>query len=420
MNDRPVKTERFVVVRSQSGRWSCWPEGRPLPQSWTLTATAGTKQQCLEAIAQAHAKLRQATSQPARLKMSLMFFGDSETDAHGDKYRLLMEAAKFADHHGFVGLWLPERHFTQFGCLYPAPAVLHAALARETKSLRLRAGSVVMPLNDPVRVAEQWAVVDNLSRGRVDLAFASGWHPDDFALSPDAYADRHDRMLRGIETVQALWRGETIERINGAGAPISIRTFPTPIQSQLPVWLTAAGNPETFVRAGQLGFGVLTHLFHQDIDELRSKIQLYREARRQAGHADPNGQVAVTLHAFVAPSLQEVRDNAGDAYCRYLRANLGLLKQLAFSQGQSMEVESLPKAEMDQLLTWMLDKFIGGRSLMGTIETCTKTCHDLAGIGVSEVVCLLDFGPPTDEILNQNLPSLAQLHREIACLSVAS
>lgn len=413
MSERSAKSERFVVVRSQSGRWSCWPEARPIPKSWTPTAFAGTKQQCLEAIERAHTAPVSNAHTNRRLNLSLMFFGDNETDIHGDKYRLLMEASRFADQHGFAGLWLPERHFTRFGCLYPAPAVIHAAIARETRSLKLRAGSVVLPLNDPIRIAEQWSVVDNLSGGRVEVAFASGWHPDDFALMPDAYADRNERMLRDIETVRELWRGQAIQRINGAGDSISIRTYPSPIQKELSVWLTAAGNPETFRRAGELGFGVLTHLFHQDIDELEAKIKLYRDAWQKAGHPEDQGQVAVTMHTFVGQSLEEVRSDAGTAYCRYLRANLGLLKQLAFSQGQSMDIESLPKAELDQMLHWMLDKFIGGRSLMGTLETCESTCRELARIGVSEIACLLDFGPDTDDILHKNLPNLARLHGQL-------
>jgi natural product biosynthesis luciferase-like monooxygenase protein len=349
--------------------------------------------------------------------MSMMFFGDSEVDARGDKYRLLFESARFADQNHFEGLWLPERHFTKFGCLFPSPAVLHAALAKETKNLRLRAGSVVLPLNDPVRVAEEWSVVDNLSGGRVEVAFASGWHPDDFALKPDAYADRAKNMFDGIEAVQQLWCGEQIERRNGAGDRIRVGTYPTPVQKRLPIWLTAAGNPETFRRAGRMGCGVLTHLFNQDIAELEEKIKLYRTARREAGHLESEGRIAVTLHTFVADTIDEVRLNAGEAYCEYLKANLGLLKQLAFSQGQTMELDSLRPAELDEMLHWLFDKFVGGRSLMGTVETSAETCRELARIGVNEVACLLDFGPNTDDVL-ANLRYLAQLNELCAEMPV--
>jgi natural product biosynthesis luciferase-like monooxygenase protein len=260
-------------------------------------------------------------------------------------------------------------------------------------------------------------VVDNLSGGRVEIAFASGWHPDDFALMPHAYDDRTARMFDGIESVEALWRGQSIERVNGAGKRISVRTYPTPVQKRLPIWLTAAGNPETFRRAGEMGYGVLTHLFDQDIAELKQKVDLYRSARRAAGHDETSGRIAVTLHTFVAESVEEVHRVAGPAYCRYLRSNLGLLKQLAFSHGQSMDIESLPRAELDPMLNWLFEKFVGGRSLMGTVESCTQTCRELARIGVNEIACLLDFGPDTDDVL-ANLRLLARLNQAIAELPV--
>ena len=413
MTDRPAKAERFIVVRNATGRASCWPIERAVPKGWTATPFSGTKQQCMEAI-----KLG-ATSclpQPSNyMRMSLMFFGDTEVDRLGDKYRLLMDSARFADENGLEGIWLPERHFTNFGCLYPSPAVLLSAIARETTRLRLRAGSVVMPLNDPIRVAEEWAVVDNLSGGRAEIAFASGWHPDDFALMPNAYESRNRRMFDGIDDVTKLWCGQTIERRNGAGETIEVRTYPTPIQPRLPIWLTAAGNPETFRKAGELGFGVLTHLFNQDLPELEEKIRLYRNAFRSAGHAPEQARVAVTLHTFVAESLADVRHHAKDAYCDYLRNNLGLLKQLAFSQGQSMDIESLPREELDDMLDWLFDKFVGGRSLLGTVESCNETCRDLAKVGVNEVACLMDFGPDVDAVLSnlKYLKQLSHLTREI-------
>lgn len=418
MDRAATNEEHYVVVRSEAGRTSCWPVDAEIPRGWTASSTIGTKEHCLSEIERCVTAESPAESpNNDRLKMSLMFFGDSEDDTTGNKYRLLLESAEFADENGFEAIWLPERHFTRFGCLYPDPAVLHAALAMQTKRLRLRAGSVVLPLNEPIRVAEQWSVVDNLSNGRVELAFASGWHPDDFALMPDAYDDRYQRMLRGIEDVQQLWHGESIQRQNGAGDSIRLRSYPSPSQTALPIWLTAAGNPETFRRAGELGFDVLTHLFHQDVTELHEKIAVYRKARRHAGHHDPHGRVAVTLHAFVGNTIGEVKQKAGEPYCEYIKSNLSLLKQLAFSQKQSVDLESLPSEELDHMIRWLLDKFIGGRSLMGTVASCAKTCQELAEIGVSEIACLLDFGPNTDDVL-AHLPQLAKLNEQIGTISV--
>jgi natural product biosynthesis luciferase-like monooxygenase protein len=346
------------------------------------------------------------------IDFGLMFFGGDDGLGQ-DKYELLFDAAKFADAHGLKSIWLPERHFTQFGCLFPNPSVLHAALARETQYIRLRAGSVVMPLQNPIRVAEEWAVVDVLSGGRVDLSFASGWHPDDFALAPEKYAGRYDEMYRGIESVRRLWRGQRIPATSGNGQPIEVRTFPTPLQPELNVWLTAAGNPATFEKAGEIGAGVLTHLFDQRIDDLAEKIRRYRAAHARYGWPPDSANVAVTLHTFIGTTLDEVRCHAGQPYCRFLRDNLGLLKNLAFSRGMQVDVSSLPPDQLDEVITLIFEKFLGNRSLLGTPESCLAMAQQLAAAGVDEVACLLDFGPSPDAI-RQMLPRIAQLRDQCA------
>jgi len=87
---------------------------------------------------------------------------------------MLLESAKFAVDNGFAAVWTPERHFQRFGGLYGSPSVTAAALSVVTKRIAIRAGSVVLPLQNPLRVAEEWAMIDNLSNGRVAIAAASG------------------------------------------------------------------------------------------------------------------------------------------------------------------------------------------------------------------------------------------------------
>src|SRR5438874_11691640 len=103
------------------------------------------------------------------MDFSFMFFSDSGGVDSPHKYDLVLQSAKFADERGFCAIWVPERHFHSFGGLFPNPSVIAAALAMITHRLELRAGSVVVPLHDPIRVAEEWAMVDNLSGGRVAL-----------------------------------------------------------------------------------------------------------------------------------------------------------------------------------------------------------------------------------------------------------
>lgn len=152
-----------------------------------------------------------------------------EDESTGDKYRLLLERARFADQHGFAAVWTPERHFHAFGGVYPNPAVVGAALATITDHIQIRAGSVVLPLKHPIRVAEEWSVVDNLSRGRVGISVASGWHANDFVLAPENYPDRRERMFSQLETLQKLWRGEPVSFRGGAGNEVAVTIHPLPV-----------------------------------------------------------------------------------------------------------------------------------------------------------------------------------------------
>jgi alkanesulfonate monooxygenase SsuD/methylene tetrahydromethanopterin reductase-like flavin-dependent oxidoreductase (luciferase family) len=86
-------------------------------------------------------------------------------------------------------------------------------------------------------------------------------------------------MYQQIETVRKLWRGEALQVKSGDGKLVEIHSYPTPIQPELPIWVTAAGNPKTFAGAGEIGANLLTHMYNQSVEELAEKISIYRDAR---------------------------------------------------------------------------------------------------------------------------------------------
>src|SRR5689334_11818732 len=116
------------------------------------------------------------------MKFSMMFFSNSYPRESGHAYATIAEFARYGDEHGFEAIWVPERHFHTLGGIFPNPAVTAAYLASITKTIRLRAGSVVVPLHHPASIVESWSMVDHMSNGRVDLALASGWNVNDFVL----------------------------------------------------------------------------------------------------------------------------------------------------------------------------------------------------------------------------------------------
>lgn len=347
-----------------------------------------------------------AREQPVALDFSLFFFGRSNPAKSG--YTTLLQLAQQAEALGCTAIWTPERHFDALGGDFPSPAVLAAALARETRSIKLRAGSVVLPLQDPIRVVEDWSVVDQLSAGRVELSFASGWHSNDFALAPENYAQRHALMYERLDTVRRLWRGEAILRREGSGDQIAVRTWPRPWQPELPVWITAIGNPDSYRRIGQAGCHLLTCLLDQEVEELAEKLVLYRQALAQAGHDPQAFRVGVFLHTYLGSELETVRSEIQAPFKAYLRSTLHLLGKLSHSAGLPLNPEAFSTDEQEALLDYAFERYLSRRSLMGTPASVRPLLQQLAAAGVQEVACLVDFGP-TAEQMRQSLALLGQL-----------
>ncbi|HEX7239883.1 MAG TPA: LLM class flavin-dependent oxidoreductase, partial [Longimicrobiaceae bacterium] len=177
----------------------------------------------LRARVRGRPEARERDERRKRLTFSLFYFADASGDDAEDKYRIYLDGGRFADRHGFEAVWAPERHFHENGGLYPNPSVLSAALAPLTTRVGLRAGSVALPLHHPLRVAEEWSVVDNLSKGRVGISVTSGWIPNDFALAPQNFPAKREVMFRMIEEVRTLWRGGTLAATDGAGKEVQLR-----------------------------------------------------------------------------------------------------------------------------------------------------------------------------------------------------
>ncbi|RAA09406.1 non-ribosomal peptide synthetase, partial [Ralstonia pseudosolanacearum] len=382
---------------------------------------ASTEAPVAPAVAEAAvARLSAAPVPPATgggIRFGISFFGHYASGYDAQKYRLLFEAARYADSGGFSSLWLPERHFHAFGGLSPNPSVLSAALARETSRIQLRAGSVVLPLHHPVRVAEEWSMVDNLSQGRVGIACASGWHPNDFVFAPEAFGSHRELMFQRIEQIQALWRGEPLRVRDGSSREIEVKLFPMPRQPELPIWITIVGNPDTYRRAGEIGAGILTNLMGQTVEALERNLALYRQALVEHGHGVERSRVSVLLHTFVCEDAAEARAVARAPFIHYLRSSVGLFQNMVDSLGLQADVSTLSEDDRDYLLSVAYERYVEHSALIGSPATCRALVERLQAIGVDEIGCFIDFGVDPDTVLGR-LDQLALLKQSFETAAV--
>ncbi|CAM5243421.1 MupA/Atu3671 family FMN-dependent luciferase-like monooxygenase [Streptomyces cyaneofuscatus] len=341
------------------------------------------------------------------MKFSLFYFAHAGQSSAAD-YELLLRGAQFADQAGLDAVWMPERHFHEFGGQYPNPAVTAAALAAVTSKVGLRAGSLVAPLHDPVRVAEEWAVVDRISGGRAGVSFASGWREQDFVLAQRPYRERREATERTLEEVRTLWSGGAVTRTDRSGAAVQVRTFPRPVQAELPVWLTSAGRPETFRTAGGLGANVLTHLLGQDLERLRANIATYRDGYRPHANSTRGGTVTVMLHTFLAADPMEARRRCAGPIQEYLRGSMDLWA--TGSSGEGADLSQLSNDDLDFVVERAADRLMDQAAAIGTVADVQGLLDGLAECGVDEIACLVDFGVEERAVLDA-LPLIADLVR---------
>ncbi|MBT2386357.1 amino acid adenylation domain-containing protein [Streptomyces sp. ISL-11] len=374
------------------------PVAAPLPVSATRTTL-----------------LTAATATPRSPDFSIYFFGDyphDDTDRHG-KYELLMETARFADRHGFHALWMPERHFHSFGGLFPNPAVLAAALSRETERIRLNAGSVVLPLHDPIRVAEEWSMVDNLSGGRIGIGVAGGWHAHDFAFFPERFGRHRELMYEQLEDVRRLWRGDALRRATGDGE-VDVRLFPRPVQDAPPLYTAVVGNPASYELAARHGLGIVTNLMTQSVEQLRDNIALYRHTRAAHGLDPDTGRVAVLLHTYLAADHATARAEAYEPLSRYMRASLSLFGGVANSLGHKVDLTGLSEDDLDAVFRRAYDRYCDQRALIGSVDSVAPVVDAVSAAGADEIVSLVDFGVAPDALRAglTHVDALRRAHRD--------
>ncbi|WP_305783925.1 non-ribosomal peptide synthetase/type I polyketide synthase [Symbioplanes lichenis] len=410
--------QRDATVQLDSDVWQDSTEELDLAERQNSTeqldATAQREPAELDVDAGNLDETRQAPGTPepqppnGTLDFSLYFFGDYPRESAPAKYQAIVDAAVFGDRHGLHAVWLPERHFDSFGGIFPDPAVLAAALATRTERIGLRAGCVVLPLHDPILVAEQWSMVDNLSNGRVALGCASGWHARDFVLAPQAYGNHRDRMYESIERIRELWSGAAVEATAGDGSRTQVQLFPRPVQAMPEFYTAVVGNPDSYRRAGAAGLGVITNLMAQTVDQLAGNIALYRRARAEAGLDPEAGRVVLLLHTYLGDDGEQTRAEAFEPFCDYLRSSLALFGQLTNSLGMQVDLDGMASEDLNFVFRRAYERYTTDRALIGSPREAAPLLTRLTALGVNEIGCFVDFGIPPEKMLAA-LPHIEKL-----------
>jgi natural product biosynthesis luciferase-like monooxygenase protein len=331
------------------------------------------------------------------VRFSFLFFSDLRKDIpDAAKYAFMRDITLFADRVGFEAIYLPERHFHEFGSIYANPAIVAAHLIPQTKHVRFRTAGVSLPLHHPAEVVEWWAMNDVLSNGRVDLGFGSGWAKNDFVYAPANYEDRRRICSETIGVVQRLWRGEAVEFAGPDGVPVPISVYPRPVQRELNVWLLVTSSDDGFIHAGRQGYNVFTMLYGNNLDVMQKKIALYRNARREAGLDPQAGTVTLMLHTLLLEDRARVLRAVEAPFRSYIKSSLDAhVATLVAQRGGDMPDET----ERAKMLDYAYERYTRTGAIFGTVADGQDMVAQAKAAGVDEIACLVDFGVDYEIVL---------------------
>jgi probable LLM family oxidoreductase len=235
------------------------------------------------------------------------FTEDSRNVTPADRIAELLAQIERADELGLASFGIGEHHRREF--LDSAPAVILGAAAARTHRIRLTSAVTVLSAADPVRLFQEFATLDLISRGRAEMVVGRGSSIEAFPLfgfdlgDYDAlFAEKLELLLKIRASESVHWSGRFRPALSGEGI------YPRPVQDPLPVWIGVGGTPESFVRAGELGLPLMVAIIGGEARRFRPLVDLYRDAGRRAGH--PPERMLVGMHSpgYVAATTAEAQE----------------------------------------------------------------------------------------------------------------
>src|ERR1700681_3506873 len=225
----------------------------------------------------------------------------------------LLEEIELADRVGLDVFGIGEHHRAEF--LDSAPAVILSAAAALTENIRLTSAVTVLSASDPVRVFQEFATLDLISRGRAEIVAGRGSFIESYPLFglrledyDSLFGEKLDLLLKIRANTEVHWSGKHRAALTGQAI------YPRPLQNPLPIWIGVGGTPAWFARAGMLGLPLMVAIIGGEPRRFRPLIELYREAGRRAGH--PAEKLVVGLHSigFLGETTKQAADDFYPGY----------------------------------------------------------------------------------------------------------
>ena len=284
-------------------------------------------------------------------------------------YEEMLEQVKLGEALGYDVFWVAEHHFHEYGVI-PNPAIFLAAAARESKSIRLGSAVAVLPFQHPLRSAEDYAMVDILSGGRLVFGVGSGYLKHEFEGFHVDPGEKRDRFDENLAVIRQAWTGEAFSREGRFNHIEDTRINLRPLQQPAPEIYVAVLRKEVAYHVGRAGAKMMSvpYATVDDLSECGEIVEQYNQGWRESGAAGDPPEIAFCFHAYVAESDAAARAEAETAFDNYVRTRL---------YGKSAGWKEITERRY---------------CLFGSRDTVVERLAEMRGLGITHVMLLVNFG----------------------------
>jgi alkanesulfonate monooxygenase SsuD/methylene tetrahydromethanopterin reductase-like flavin-dependent oxidoreductase (luciferase family) len=310
----------------------------------------------------------------------------TEADAFSEGFGLIDDAERL----GLDAFWLSESHCQPGVSVLAAPMTIASAIAGRTKRMRIGLAVQVLPLGNPLRIAEDGATVDQISQGRLIFGVGRSGSERAYKAYGIPYEESRDRFSEALDIIRTAWTAPTLSYEGRWHTFHNVSVAPKPYQTPHPEIRIAANSPQSFKRFGQDGFQIFLGLRQGGISQLVPHVQAYRASWREAGHPG-NGGVYIRLPVYVADTVEQALADTEWSITEYFRKRGTLSSRVLASVGRGMNSELSERPEGGTPITW--DELLEERVIVGSVQTVTERLQELQDVlGIDGILAEINSG----------------------------
>jgi alkanesulfonate monooxygenase SsuD/methylene tetrahydromethanopterin reductase-like flavin-dependent oxidoreductase (luciferase family) len=295
-----------------------------------------------------------------------------------------------AERWGLDVMWLAELHFDPTRSVLSSPMCIASAIAARTKRIKIGVAVQVLPLGNPLRIAEEGATVDHISHGRLIFGAGRSGVAKTYEAYNVPYAESKERFNETLDIIQRAWTETGFSHRGKYFQFDDVTVTPRPFQSPMPPIRIAATSPDTFVSIGQLGMPIFLAIRHEDARQFSAQVASYRKAWRESGHPG-EGQVFLRAPGFVAATAAEAKQRYEESLLHYFHAQGRLLADSARRLG--LEPSNPRFATSAGLMNMTYEKAIAGSVMIGSPDEVVGKIEALRDdMGLDGVLLELNCG----------------------------